>query len=367
YSPTKVASQAGNGAWQAVASPGSSVTINLPAGEGRYGVAFTCGNGIRVVQLTKGEAASPTLTCEEANVPTPVTVSIGYDASALSGVSVVLYSVSTTGLASGNLQSNPSNVSVPPGKGDLLLTAIGTGQPIAMKALYDQNFTSGATFNVTFSASDQMSGTGTINSYTVPAGGGEGGAQAAVFHVTPKGALGVLGFSSTGGASFSFPLPPSGLQGQRVFFGSFLGLSNNLTVFQAFSGTSYTPQLPPLFSPTADTSGALPKFSGLSVSGSSFLGYGFHANWSGGALDATVSAGWIGNTTSYTMPDLSGAGFANAKPAQGTQVTYSADAVYGNKPLNTFLGLGANFGKLLAVSGIDARVASTKPNTYIAP
>ncbi|RTH02171.1 hypothetical protein CSW47_11240 [Thermus scotoductus] len=141
--------------------------------------------------------------------------------------------------------------------------------------------------------------------------------------------------------------------------------SSGLSVLsvEAFTGTSHTPALPPVFNPTVNTSAKLPAFSGLSASGSDFIGYGFSANWPGNSLTAIVSKGWIGTGTSYALPDLSSLGFP--VPATNDPAGYEANAFYSNKPLGTLLA-APNFWKLLATPGIYLR-SGTKEGSYTTP
>ncbi len=362
WAPPKVATQVGTGSWQGAPS-GTSVTLNLPPGVVQYGVAIECGTETQVFQLTKGEAPNPTLRCSAANVPASVNVTLSYNDSAFPTTTVRQYNVNTLEVSFGALTSNPATLTVLPGQGDLLVALYDTsGTPIALKALLNQNFASGASFTLNFVAGDATSGTGNTGSYTVPAGFTTGGT--AVFHVTPGGAYALLkGDFSAPGNPLAFPLPPSGLSGQRVVYAN--ASSGNLSVLsvEAFTGTSYTPTLPPVFNPTVNTSGKLPAFSGLSASGSDFLGYSFSANWPGKSLTVSVSKGWIGMGTSYALPDLSSLGFP--VPSTGDTVGYQAIAYYSNKPLATVLA-APNFWKLLATPGIYLRGGS-KEGSYTAP
>lgn len=362
WAPPKVATQVGTGTWQSAPS-GTSVTLNLPSGVAQYGVAFTCGTETQVVQFTKGEAPNPTLRCSSANAPASVNVTLNYDDSAFPTTTNRQYTVNTLEEAFGPLTSNPATLTVLPGQGDLLVALYGTsGGAIALKGLLNQSFTAGASFNLNFAASDATSGTGNTGSYSVPSGFTTGGT--AVFHVTPLGAYAILNddFSAPGNA-LTFPLPPSALAGQKVVYAN--AFSSGLSVFsvEAFTGTSHTPTLPPVFNPTVGTSAKLPAFSGLSASGSDFMGYSFSASWSGKNLTAIVSKGWMGTGTSYTPPDLSSLGFP--VPATNDTVSYQASTFYSNNPLGTLLA-APNFWKLLATPGIYLRSGSEE-GSYTAP
>jgi hypothetical protein len=362
WAPPKVATQVGTGTWQSAPS-GTSVTLNLPSGVAQYGVAFTCGTETQVVQFTKGEAPNPTLRCSSANAPASVNVTLNYNDSAFPTTANRLYTVNTLNVAFGALTSNPATLTVSPGQGDLLVALYNNSWAvIALKGLLNQNFTAGANFSLNFAASDATSGTGNTGSYSVPSGFTTGGT--AVFHVTPLGAYAILNndFSAPGNA-LAFPLPPSALLGQKVVYANAFSSGLSVLSVEAFTGTSHTPTLPPVFNPTVSTSAKFPAFSGLSASGSDFIGYSFSANWSGKNLTAIVSKGWIGTGTSYALPDLSSLGFP--VPAAGDTVSYQASTFYSNKPLGTLLA-APNFWKLLATSGIYLRSGSEE-GSYTAP
>ncbi len=362
WAPPKVATQVGTGSWQSAPS-GTSVTLNLPPGVAQYGVAFACGTETQVVQFTKGEAPNPTLRCGSANVPASVNVTLSYNDSAFPATVHRQYTVNTLDVAVDALTFNPETLTVFPGQGDLLVALYDNSETlIALKALLNQSFTAGASFNLNFAAGDATSGTGNIGSYPVPSGFTTGGT--AVFHVTPLGAYAFLRQDlSAPGSPLTFPLPPSALAGQKVVYANAFSSDLSLLSLETFTGTSHTPALPPVFNPTVSTSAKLPAFSGLSASGSDFIGHTFSAGWSGNSLTAIVSKGWMGTGASYALPDLSSLGFP--VPATGDTVGYQASALYSNKPLGTLLA-APNLWKLLATPGIYLRFGSEE-GSYTAP
>lgn len=363
WTPPRVAVQTGNGAWQSV-NPQSTLSLTLPSGEGRYGVAYQCWVTTQVYQLSVSEATSLILPCPYADPSAAVTVSLSYNDSAFPAASQRRYAANTAGAAFGAFLTNPTSVSVPPGEGDLVAALYDSSDNLlAVKALLNQNLSNGASFSFSFAASDAVSGTGNTAAYAVPAGFTTGGTT--VYHVTPAGAAAILkDDSSAPGKAQSFPLPPSAVPGQRVVLAEAHSSGLSLKTYEAFSASGYTPTLPPVFNPSVDTSAAIPTFSGLNASGSDFRGYTFMVNAPMKYLTAVVSKGWIGSASSYTPPDLKSLGFYYL-PASGDQVLYDASSLYGNQSIDQYLG-NQNLWKVLAKPGVSLKLAM-KEGTYTAP
>ncbi len=84
---------------------------------------------------------------------------------------------------------------------------------------------------------------------------------------------------------------------------------------------------------------ALPKFSRLNYHDPELVGYAFQIKVSDSFYElVTVSKGWLGSATSYTLPDLSAApDFRGTRPLEGDVVSWNAMAVMMNQDLGAFL------------------------------
>lgn len=353
---SSVAVQIGDNTWEAL-DPKETITFTLPKGETRYGLAYQCGPNTQVVHLTKEDAVDLTIKCLYAGPDQRVNVEISYDDTQIPGVTSRTLRTYIAGHHRAVLQSNPQTVSLPPGRGDIVLTLYNNGNPLATKVLYNQEVQEGTKLTFVFSEKDKFAGEGAVEAVRPPDGFSTGYLQ--LFFVTPLGSYVFEPLSGGLGERLSYPLVPSGTRGQYVAWvwaedtqGHFL-----LTT-TAFNGSSFAPAFATPFSPRVETSSVLPIVSGLSASGTALIGYDFSVYWkpdpsaSWQIVSAFASLRWLGQQDSYIVPDLSSAGFNGARPPSGVDAFYSASAIFSAQDIL----------EILATSGGTTIVRTNTPN-----
>lgn len=356
WAAPSVAVQMGEGAWQAL-DPKETITFTLPKGETKYGLAYRCGPNTQVIHLTKEDAIDLKIKCLYAAPEQRVNVEISYDDTQIPGVTSRTLRTYIAGHRRTVLQSNPQTVSLPPGRGDIVLTLYNEGTPLATKVLYNQEVREGAKLTFAFSEEDKFAGEGAVEAVPPPDGFSTGYLN--LMFVTPLGSYVFEPRIGRLSERLSYPLVPSGTRGQYVAWvwaedtqGRFL-LSA-----KAFNGPSFVPSFAAPFSPKVEISSVLPKVSGLGASGTGLIGYNFSVSWkpdssaSWQTINAFTSLGWLGQQHSYIVPDLSSAGFNGARPPSGVNASYSASALFSAQ----------NILEILATSGGTGIVRTNTPN-----
>ncbi|MCL6569867.1 MAG: peptidase S8 and S53 subtilisin kexin sedolisin, partial [Meiothermus silvanus] len=304
-------------------------TFNL-GGQTKYGVAVRCSSlVVKVIQATASELPNPKLECSS-STPTTVsfTVNVSVDASLLaSGDSVC---VNGTGClsASGNV---PIGLNLKPGTQDLLVTLENSGSVKVAKVLKNVNVISGGSTNASLTSSDQLAPVSLT--LPTPPTGYTGSSGALVFY---------LSSSNTGGggvnASPTSYRPVSGFGGGDRYAALVQANATNASLLsrQIFSSSSGSPNLS---FPAPWSSGSLtvnqtahPNISGLSRNDSGLQGYRLYLQLTAQLYyTATLSKSWLGNTTSYALPDLSGP-LGYTAPASGGG-SFKVSAIVGSKNL----------------------------------
>ncbi|MDW8480988.1 MAG: hypothetical protein RML14_03685 [Meiothermus sp.] len=154
--------------------------------------------------------------------------------------------------------------------------------------------------------------------------------------------LGTIGFA-TGTAAASFPYRPvSGFgAGDRYLVFAEAGNSGNvLERYKGSTGGNLSLTLPAPWTPGSLSLSALahPTVSGLSYGGANLRAYRVELETSALVYGVTLGKGWLGSSTSYTLPDLSAATLLNYTPLSGS-VNASVNAVLSPNPV---LGLDEN-------------------------
>ncbi|WP_243030476.1 hypothetical protein [Thermus altitudinis] len=235
-----------------------------------------------------------------------------------SGDRVVVSSqgLSSTGLVtvSGGNYTALVNLTAQPGTQDLLVVVVDSSfslPPKAAKVLRSVNISSGGSSSYTFTASDVLAPANV--SVNLPSGFSPTFGDAWVFYLSTdnKGWGIVGGTTGTSALNFSYrPVAGSG-SGDRYVVMAVAGDSSNvLERFKGASGSSgstITLALPnpwPANSLTV-TRQAHPTVSGLSYADPSLKAYQIELEDSTLIYQVTLSKGWLGNATTYTVPDLS--------------------------------------------------------------
>jgi len=315
--------QLGNGAWTPlITSPGTNTyTINL-SGNAKYGVAVRCNPfppgttpEVHLIQATPSELANPKVSCSPAN-PSTVSYTLNVDVSGLSSAAANdVVAVSGMGFLAPNTVVNPSNpvtlnLTAPSGTQDLLVTVFAPGNPFnykAAKVLRNVSVAGGGSSTITLINADVVN----LENVTVtsPAGFGLASAGVAYLSKDQKG-FGQVG-SASGSSANSFTYRPvSGFtSGDRYVVFAVALDSTPGQVLERYKGFSSGPvalTLPGPWSPgSLTTSGAAhPTVSGLNYSGTNLRSYKISLENASLIYQATVSKNWLGNSTSYAVPDL---------------------------------------------------------------
>lgn len=384
--------QTGSGAWQALAPSGTGVyTFTVPSGETRYGVTINCPTGLQAssmkattYQATTTEATTLKLSCPLAFSGSAAKVSGSYSLSAVAGTSLNLYS--DTGQKSFSGATGPYETSSTLG-GNRELVAIAQdvgGNYVGVKVIRSLNITAPIVVNINFTAADVFA-TGVVNDFSasVPTGFS---ANFGSYFLSSSGAF-IAFLNSTSATSGSYNKVPSTIPGDLHWvYASASGPGGRQVAQINVRANPATENfaLPAPFPPSTTVAGAkLPTFPiGHLVSDPDFRGYSVIYTWDAlpgvtGASSAIwqtfLSKGWIGSTTSYTLPDLTSLpGFGGAKPLSGEQASYILGAFLSNQGVATLLNsspasLGYSSGLLHPlypprVDGTDVRWALLSGN-----
>jgi hypothetical protein len=348
--------QTGAGAWQALAPSASGVyTFTVPSGETRYGVTINCPTGLQAssmkattYQATTTEATTLKVSCPLSFSGSAAKVSGSYNLSAVSGNSLRLGSDTGEQFFSGT--SGPYETSSTVGSNrELVAIAQGASGPVGVKVLRGLNITAPTVVNLTFTAADVFA-TGVVSDFSasVPTGFS---VNFGSYFLSSSGAYAAF-LGSTSAASGSYRKVPSTVPGDLHWvYASADGPSGGEVAHikvRANPGTEGFALPAPFPSGTTPTLSRLPTFPTTHlVSDPDFRGYAVLYLWEAlpgvtGASRALwntfLSQGWLGSTSSYTLPDLSGLpGFGGAKPLSGESAGYTLGAVLSNQAVGVLL------------------------------
>ncbi|MBW6394445.1 peptidase S8 and S53 subtilisin kexin sedolisin [Thermus sp. SYSU G05001] len=352
--------QVGSGSWT-VFTPSSTHTYTFSlSSNSKYGVAVRCNSvvpsnppEVHVIQATNAELANPKVTCSGPN-PSTVSYTLTVDVTNVPGIaSGDLVMVSGQGFqSSGSFQSSgivtqsgttyTASVSLNAQAGSQDLVVAVVEQPLAnpvnlraTKVLRNVNVSSGGSSSYTFTSGDVLA---TANvSVTLPTGFTPTYGQASMFYLSNdnKG-WGLVGDAS-GTAAANFPYRPVAgfASGDRYVVLAVAGNSSNvLERFKGSTGGSVSLTLPNPWpaSSVAVTCEAHPTVSGLAYTDPNLRAYGIELEDSTLIYQTTLSKGWLGGTTTYTVPDLSSQlGYTPFAPL--TTVYVSVSAVVASHPV----------------------------------
>ncbi|WP_460170513.1 peptidase S8 and S53 subtilisin kexin sedolisin [Thermus sp. FJN-A] len=325
--------QVGFGSWQPLSVSGTTTktgTFNL-GGQSKYGVAVRCSSlVVLVIQATASELPNPKLECN-GNPPTtvPFTVNVSVHASLLaSGDSVCVNNANCQPVPGSGGVAVTFNTGA--GNQDFLVTLVSGSWVKVAKVVKNVNVSSGGSTNASLTATDQLAPV-SLTLPTPPAG-----------YTGPTGAL-VFYFSSsnTGGgvvnASLTSYRPVSGFGGGDRYAAlvQASGTNASLLGIQVFNSGSPNLSLPaPWLSGTLSVNQlAHPNVSGLSRNDSGLQGYQIYLQIPAQIYyTASLIKNWLGNTTSYTLPDLSASSLLGYTPPTGSG-SFEVSAILSNKSL----------------------------------
>ncbi|AGK04026.1 hypothetical protein K649_03620 [Meiothermus ruber DSM 1279] len=326
--------QVGSGSWQALSMTGTTTktaTFSLN-GQSKYGVAVRCSSlVVKVIQATASELPNPKLECSSSSsTPSTVafTVNVSIDASLLaSGDNVCVNST--------NCQSASNTVSIPlnleAGTRDLLIVLADSSNMVKVaKVVKGVNVSAGGSTNVDLASADQQNPV----SFTLPT-------PPSGYSSFPAALIFYASASNTGGggvnASPTSYRPVSGSGGGDRYTALLTAAATNgeLQSFQFFTGT------PSLAFPAPWSVGSLavnqtahPSISGLSYPGNDLRAYQIGLQIPAQIYyTATLSNGWLGNTTNYSLPDLSASGLLGYTAPSSGSGTFEVTALLSSKPI----------------------------------
>ncbi len=347
--PVAAALQVGNGSWQPLVPTGTGrFKLTVPSGETRYGVALTCPFGlvsgavslVRVFQLTTTEATvirtpCPSLSGNLSRIQGTVNTGLG------AGSTYRIASGFSEGSSLSNGASFDINIPSGPNK-ELVVLGYNSGGVLQrariLRSLNASSNLSGQ--NVILTAADAVT-IQSVNAFTPPTG--FSGNYSVTFRSQENVYLRVGNGTAAGGNYSVLP----GTVAEDLFFaqGSASLSGRQVTHIRSFSTPSAVTFNLPAEWPTgyAVNPAALPTFNNLThlSSDAQFRAYQILINWGPfGFLATTISKGWLGTGTSYSLPDLTSiVGFA-AKPFSGEEVRWLVLATTSNKPLGELLATG---------------------------
>lgn len=349
--------QVGSGSWQALNMTGTTTktaTFSLN-GQSKYGVAVRCSSlVVKVIQATAGELPNPKLECSTPATVT-FTVNVSIDAS-------LLVSGDNVCVNGSNCQPAGSSVAITanlePGTRDLLIVLTDSGNMVKVaKVVKGVNVSAGGSTNVNLASADQQNPV----SFTLPTppSGYSSFPAALIFYVSA---------SNTGGggvnASPTSYRPVSGSGGGDRYTALLTAAASNaeLQSIQFFTG------IPSLAFPAPWPAGSLgvnqtahPSISGLSYPGNDLRAYQIGLQVPAQIYyTATLSKGWLGNATSYSLPDLSAPSLLGYTAPSSGSGTFEVTALLSNKSI-----LAADDSALLAFAAGDyLQSAQAFTNSY---
>jgi hypothetical protein len=339
--PLAAAIQVGNGNWTPV-TPLSlgRIEYDVPAGESRVGVMIRCSMDlVRSLHFTLTEADNVRVECDNNSDP-KVNIGVAWTGVDALFMGAASYSVTVHGasgtIGSGSGANGGTTIPNQPAVlSDLLVAGRADGIVVGVRLMRDVTLQNGMTYSFPFEAADRGAAA-TVDPFTVP-GGYSGGFVALL--ASPR-AIVDLGFGTNAGGVYY--TAPSSLSGVQYLGGGFATVAGSqIAHFQARAeAMTLSFNLPdPWDSFTPPT---LRTFNGLDSSDPDLANYNFSLvrtspspsiGWGG-----IVTPGWLGASTSYTVPDPSGlSGFEDFVFNTGDMVNYAVERVRSSLPLNETL------------------------------
>lgn len=383
--PYSAAMQIGSGAWQPLLPSGTGqLKITVPSGETRYGIAISCpfslGLGLGAVQL----ARIYQLTTTETTKISVICPSISGNLSRIQGtVSTGLGAGSSYRIASfisgGSTISDGStyDISIPSSpSAELIIRGFNSGGALLRaRIVRSLNASSNLTGqNFTLTAADAVTAQ-TVNAFTPPAGFS---GNYSVRLRSKGNVYAEVGNGTAAGGSYS-ALPGTVAEDLYFAYGTANNSGREVIHLRSFSTPSAVSFNLPAEWPSgyAVNPAALPTFNNLThlSSDPQFRAYQMIMIWGPfGFLAANVSKGWLGSSTSYSIPDLTAISGFSAKPFSGEEVNWLVQAVTSNKTLSELLStapallsdeavLGLGFAP---IGGLEYKTAGTSGD-FIVP
>lgn len=330
--------QVGTGSWQPLTLSGTATktgTFNLGS-QTKYGVAVRCNSlEVKVIQATASELPNPKVDCGSVSPSTVVfTLNVNVDSSLLANGDSVCVN-NTSCVPASTSVSVTTNLKA--GNQDLLLTLVDSATQVKVaKVLKNVNVAGGGSTTASIVPGDQLTPVSLILP-TAPTGYAPV-TGALVFYLSAGAGTGMLGIVN---ASLTSYRPVSGFaSGDRygVLVQS-MGSNASLMSAQVFSSGAPTLTLPaPWGSGNLSVAqGAHPSVSGLSRTEADLRSYRFYLQIPAQIYyTATVSKGWLGNATSYALPDLSANTLLGYTTPTGSG-TFCIYAIFSNRPFDATL------------------------------
>jgi len=355
---TAAAYQVGSGSWQTASDP-ESFTFEVPGG-GAYQVAVYCGGSgdpVLLFSLTTDELTALADLCGGGgDGGGTVSFTVNYTVTGVSGAAgVVLYHKAGTafGLGPAGTISVTNGVA---GEQDLVLVVYdGSQNPLAAK-LKTVTVSTGGSYAINVTGADAIGLKNFDFTGAVPSGWPQAGYG--VISWTARG----TGVPAGGGMGASGPYADFPFAERTAFLAYAADDVGTPTDYLAFAKSVAGNDAPavtflgPINPSAAAASGALLEVSGLTLP-DGLLGYRIELGDVPTPIHAQVSAGYLGNATSYTVPDLSGLG-GFPPPPTGT-VTVRVELIVSNRTLGELLDAHRrdeqNFWSL--IEGLELRVA----------
>lgn len=332
--PSAVAYQVGTtGRFQKLALSGSSVSFTLPVGTSAYGFAYICPtfdtfSNESIIQATTTDTTSLSLSCPSLSG----NISATFDVSAIPGAtSTMLFEGYWSDQMFGT-SGVQGLLSVPTGKFDVALVAMGANNAaLGIQIQRGVNVTSSTSIAFPpMTAADEL-GSAPASITNVPSGATY---DFETTYQTPGGLSAILPVSyNTGVPQTTYPTVPSSQSQSGDFYliqagaystGSSSQYGSPRAVVSSNSASAVTVALPsPLSSPpAAPTAAAFPTFNAI-ASGFTVAGTVVHSSWTQFRTSSAVyntytyvTQTWLGENTTFTVPDLSTlTGFAPAPPS----------------------------------------------------
>jgi hypothetical protein len=350
-SPDWIAYQDGDGPWQLLPGTGGLYQFTVPSG--KYGIAAACigtsKTEILQLQATTAELGQPSMGCSSASFPPPGGFRVSVQVNGISPDESTLLAMGGHEVFS---TRGPYDISdVIAGTYDLVVAKGigGQGSPFSPTSFVlqrDLRVTGDAMVGVDFAAQGVAPAPRTL---TVVGGaaGEQLGAKAALLAARGTG----FPLADTSGASLTYPsMPPSALRPGDLH--ALVAEAEDRTVNGSRSSTRLvsTPgdvaiTLPPALASAAVSKEAVSPYVRLRTdfgpyAGAQiyYLGYSYYPtsaarikNWS-----VLFTAGWLGSSASYTLPDLSAQSGWQAEWGHqpGTSIEWSVGATSTNRSLS---------------------------------
>ena len=342
---TAAAYRVGDGGWQEASDP-ANFSFVVDSG-GSYDAAVLCDNkDLFIFSLTTDDLSSLKVDCGAS--ASSISFDVNYDVSAVTGASTVLlfHKGSRDSGEEKAVGSNPTgtiNVAYGvAGKQDLVLLALDNSNPpqILAAGMRTVDAANNDRYSIPALNNGDSINTASFPDFAAELPGGYSPAWA-VYALTPNGTLAMEGLGEdTGGAGHNYYA--LSFADRELFIVG--GEAPGHEVYSFFSSSHGAPAitLPDPIDPTVD--GSPIKISGLSLT-PDLLVYDIGLFWGPTFTpNVFVSKNYLGDNTSYTMPDLTAlTGFANTQPTSGDNVTITISSIQSNLSPAEFADLGDEF------------------------